>query len=326
MRVLILNQFFHPDLSAVAQLATDLAEDLVRAGHEVTVLAARGGYLGGGRLPTRETWRGVRIVRVATTSFGKASIPRRLADYASFYVSAMTHALLLERFDVVLATTAPPMIASIGAVLKAVKGSALVYWLQDVYPELAVTFGVARDGSPLVRAFEALSRATLRRSDAIVTLGAAMAERIVRKGVEPGRVHVVPNWADGATIQPVPEDANGFRRRNGMVGKSVVLYSGNMGRGHDMETLLGAARALRDRPDVVFAFIGEGAKRPVVEAAARELPSIRLFPYQPREALSESLSAGDVHVVTQDAATLGLIEPSKLYGVMAAGRPDAMTP
>ena len=94
-----------------------------------------------------------------------------------------------------------------------------------------------------------------------------------------------------------------------------------MGRAHDLSTILGAARALRDDPELRFVFVGDGAKRAEVEAAARDLPSIRLLPYQPRERLSESLSSGDVHVVTQEPCTLGLIEPSKLYGVMAAGRP-----
>ena len=321
MKVLLLNQFFHPYEDAVAQLATDLAEDLVAAGHQVTVLSARGGYQGGRQLPPRETWRGVQVVRVGATSFGKGSIAGRLADYATFYVSALVTALTLPRHDVVLATTAPPLVASIGAVLRTVKGTRFVYWLQDVYPELAVEFGVLGPRSPATWAFERISRATLRRADGVVVLGDAMAERVRAKGVAPGRVHVIPNWADGSGVRPVAHADNGFRRAHGFDGKRVVLYSGNMGRGHDLTTLLEAARRLRGEPDLVFAFVGDGARRAQVEAASRELPSVRLFPYQPRERLAESLSAGDVHVVTMDARTLGLLEPSKLYGVMAAGRP-----
>lgn len=321
MRILLLNQFFHPDLSAVAQLATDLAEDLVGAGHEVTALAARGGYLGEERLPSLETWRGVRIVRVAATSFGKRSIAGRVADYASFYATAAARGLALSRHDVVIATTAPPLVASIGALLRGVKGTRFVYWMQDVYPELAVEFGVIGPRSMAARTFERVARATLRRADAVVVLGEAMGDRIASKGVSPERIYVIPNWSDPAGVRPVPPGENAFLREHGLVGKTVILYSGNMGRGHDMRTLLDAARRLEDHTDLVFAFIGDGAKRAEVEAASRDLPSIRLIPYQPRERLAESLSAGALHVVTQDPCTLGLIEPSKLYGVMAAGRP-----
>jgi glycosyltransferase involved in cell wall biosynthesis len=321
MRILLLNQFFYPDHSAVAQLAGDLAEDLVAAGHQVTALAAKGGYLGGAPLPARETWRGIDILRVGATTFGKRSLPGRLADYATFYLSAAARSLLLPRFDAVIATTAPPLVATLAALLRAARGSRFVYWVQDVYPDLAVQFGVLHQGSPVARCLEALSRATLHRADAVVVLGDAMASRIVGKGVPSERVHVLPNWADGQVVRSIGHDVNPFRREHGLEGKTVVLYSGNMGRGHEMATLLDAIRRLRLEPGLVFAFIGDGARRAEVEAAARELSCIRLLPYQARDRLHESLSAGDVHVVSQDPGTLGLMEPSKLYGVMAAGRP-----
>jgi len=321
MRVLLLNQFFHPDLAATAQLATDLAEDLVVAGFEVTALAAQGSYLGGQRLPARENYKGVRIERARCTSLGKGSFAHRLLDYGTFYASAAARALATGRYDAVLAMSTPPLVAAIGALRRALRGTRFVYWLQDVYPELAVEFGVFRRHSLAALAFDAASRWTLRRADAVVVLGDAMGERVRRKGVAPERVHVVPNWADEQAIRPVPREENAFRRVHGLDGKRVVLYSGNMGRAHDVTTLLDAARLLRAEPDLVFLFIGDGAKRAEVEAAARELPSIRLMPYQPRQLLAESLSAGDVHVVTQASFTLGLMEPSKLYGAMAAGRP-----
>lgn len=320
MKVLLLNQFFHPDLAATAQIATDLAEDLAAQGLEVTALAAQGTYLGSARLPREETYRGVRIVRVPCTSLGKASIARRMADYGSFFLSAAARVLAGTRHDVVVAMSTPPLVASLGGAARALRGTRFVYWLQDVYPELAVEFGVLSPGSLAARGFDAVSRWTLRRADAVVVLGEAMAQRVRGKGVSSKRVHVIPNWADGAAIRPVGHDTNDFRREHGLDGKRVVLYSGNMGRGHDMGTILDAARRLRDVSDVVFLFVGEGAKRREVEAAARELANVKVLPYQPRERLAESLSAGDVHVVSQDRCTEGLIEPSKLYGVLAAGR------
>jgi glycosyltransferase involved in cell wall biosynthesis len=194
-----------------------------------------------------------------------------------------------------------------------------VYWVQDLYPELAVEFGVLRASSPTTRALDVLSRAILRHAEAVVVLGGAMSERVTAKGVARERIHVIPNWADGRSIRPVPHEENPFRREHGLDGKTVFLYSGNMGRGHDLSTLLAAARAMRD--EAVFMFIGDGAKRSEVESASHECSFIRLVPYQPRDRLAHSLSAGDVHLIAQDASTLGLMEPSKLYGILAAGRP-----
>ena len=342
MKVLLLNQFFHPDLSATAQLATDLAEDLVQAGFEVTALAARGAYLGGGRLAASETYRGVRIERVRCTSLGKASIGRRLLDYGSFFAAATARVLAGPRHDVIVAMSTPPLVAAIGAMRRSgprplalrqaqgertggevqrSRGTRFVYWLQDVYPELAVEFGVFGARSPAARLFGAASRWTLRRADAIVVLGEAMGERVRAKGVPAARVHVLPNWADGAAVRPAPAEADAFLKQHGLQGKRVVLYSGNMGRAHDLSTIVAAARLLRHRPELAFVFVGDGAKRGEVEAAARELPSIHVLPYQPRERLGASLSSGELHLVTQEPFTVGLVEPSKLYGAMAAGRP-----
>jgi glycosyltransferase involved in cell wall biosynthesis len=321
MHVLLLNQFFHPDVSAVAQLATDLGEDLAAAGFRVTALAARGSYLGGARLPAREDYRGIRIVRVQTSSLGKGSIAARAADYGSFMASAFARIAIAEKPHVILAMSTPPFVAAIGAAMRSLRGTRFVYWAQDLYPELAVEFGLLRRGSALTRALEFASSMIVRRADAVITLGEAMAARLVRKGARPDRVQVVPNWADPEKVRPIPHAANPFRAAHGLDGRLVVLYSGNMGRGHDVETLLAAAESFRERDDVAFLFIGDGFKRPLVERAANGNRRIQLLPYQTRNTLSQSLSAGDLHIVTQDANTEGLLEPSKLYGAMAVGRP-----
>jgi len=321
MKVLLLNQFFHPDLCATSQLATDLAQDLASAGIQVTALASRGTYLGGERLPARDRHEGVAIVRVAATSLGKRTVLHRAVDYASFYVSSAAALAALPRHDVVVALTTPPLIAAAGLVAKALKGSRLVCWVQDLYPEIAIAFGALSPRSIATRGMAAVSRAVLRRSDAVVALGDEMRSRCIAAGAAPERTSVIPNWADAGGVRPVPHASNALRTAVAGDARMVAMYSGNMGRVHDLETLLGAARLLRDRSEIAFVFAGDGAKRGQVEAAARELPNVRLAPYQPRERLSESLSAGDVHLVTLTSEVEGLAEPSKLYGIMAAGRP-----
>jgi glycosyltransferase involved in cell wall biosynthesis len=321
VKVLLLNQYFHPDLSATAQMLTDLAEDLAASGLEVTALATRGSYLGGGALPARDEHKGVAIRRLWATSLGKRSLVHRGLDYASFYASAALALATMPRQDVVVALTTPPLIAAAGLVARSLRGSRLVYWVQDLYPEVAVAFGVMSPGSPAARLMGAVSRAVLSRADAVVALGEAMRERCVAAGARPDRTAVIPNWADGAAVRPVPHEENPLRAELAGDARCLVMYSGNMGRGHDLGTLLEAARRLRHRRDVAFLFQGDGARRAEVERTAAGLSNLRLGPYQPRERLAASLSAGDLHLVSLDPPLGGLIEPSKLYGVMAAGRP-----
>lgn len=319
MRILLINQFFHPDICATAQLATDLAEDLAARGHEVTALATAGTYLGGGaRLPPIEHRRGVRIQRVRATSLGKATTANRLADYASYYGAAVGRALVDEVPEVTICMSTPPLIAALGAFAKW-RGSRFVYWVQDLYPDIATALGVVSESGLTTRVMHALSRRVLCAADAIVTVGDRMRARIAAKGICGERIHVVPNWADGSAIRPVPPEANTFRKAHGLTGP-VVMYSGNMGRAHDLETLLGMVRVMSAQ-GVTFVFVGDGTRRREIEAAARGSASVRILPYQARASLAESLSAGDVHLIGQRACAAGLMEPSKLYGILAAGRP-----
>ena len=321
MKVLLLNQFFHPDLSATAQMATDLCEDLAAAGIEVTAVATRGSYLGGGRLAARGEHRGVAIRRLWATSLGKRTVWHRALDYASFYASAAVAMAALPRHDVAVALTTPPLVAAAALVAKALRGTRLVYWVQDLYPEVAVAFGALGARSPAARLMAAVSRAVLARADRVVALGESMRERCIAAGAAADRAVVIPNWSDGAAVRSVPHRENPLRQGLAAGASCLVMYSGNLGQAHDLGTLLGAARALRDRGDVAFHFAGDGARRGEVEAAARSLPNVRLGPYQPRERLGAALSAADLHLVSLAPELEGLLEPSKLYGVMAAGRP-----
>lgn len=318
---MLLTQFFHPDESAISRMGTDLAEDLVALGFRVTVVAGRGTYLGGERLAAREQYKGIDIIRAQGTSLGKRNLTFRLADYISYSASAFTSVAFAEKPDVILAMSTPPFVPAIATAMRVLRGVRFVFWAQDLYPELAVEFGVLQRDSMPTRFLERVSAAILRQADSVITVGEAMAARLVSKGALPSRVHVVPNWADPEAIRPVTHADNTFRATQRLNGKRVVLYSGNMGRSHDIETILAAADTLRERTEVAFVFVGDGAKARLVAEAAHGNAAIRLVPYQPRHLLSHSLSAGDLHVVTQEAKTLGLMEPSKLYGVMAAGRP-----
>jgi colanic acid biosynthesis glycosyl transferase WcaI len=320
MKILLLNQFFPPDIAPTGQMAADLAEDLVAAGHQVTVVASRGNYLGGERHPERSTWRGVEVHRVAATSLGKRTLVHRALDYGSFYVGAGRALRRLSGQDVIIALTTPPLIAAVALPARR-RGTKVVSWVQDLYPEVAVAFGALPEWALTTRTMASVSRRILAGSDRVVVLGEAMKEKAVLAGAAEGRVAVIPNWVDGDVVRPVPHESNPLRAGMAREARFVVLYSGNMGRAHDVTTIVGAARRLADRPEIVFVFQGEGDKRVELELGTRGLPNVRFEPYQSRERLAESLSSADAHLVTLSPSVLGLLEPSKLYGVMAAGRP-----
>jgi colanic acid biosynthesis glycosyl transferase WcaI len=321
MRVLAINQFYAPDISAGSQILTELCEGLVAAGDEVTVVASRGTYLGGRRLPAREVVNGVQVVRAWATGFGKASIAGRLSDYSTFWASAIVSALRQPTVDVVLAVTTPPLIAAAAALVARARRVPLVTWTQDVYPEVAVAFGFMRKDSMATKLLLKIQRRTHLASDRIVAISPGMGKRLEAQGAPSSRIRVVPNWSDGSQIQPRDPATNAFRRDHGLRG-FVAMYSGNLGVAHEFETIMGAARILaKTCPDVQFLFIGDGQRRAEAVALASGLENVRFLPYQPKAMLGESLTAADAHLMTLRDGLDGLVVPSKFYGAIASGRP-----
>jgi glycosyltransferase involved in cell wall biosynthesis len=323
-KIIFVNRFFHPDLSATSQLLSDLAFDLA-ADREVVVITSALRYdEPHTRLPPRETVRGVRVRRVATTGFGRAGLIGKSIDLVSFHVAA-GFALTIEarRGDIIVAKTDPPLLSVVAAVAARLKGARLINWLQDVYPEVARALDVRGMGGAAGRVLRALRDASLEAAIVNVALGETMAGRLMAAGVSPASIRVAPNWTDETAITPLAPEQNSLRRAWGLEGKFVVAYSGNLGRAHEFETMLGAARLLTDEPAIRFLVIGDGhhARTLRAEAQAADVTNIDFQPYQPADRLSQSLSVGDVHWVSLRPELEGLIVPSKVYGVLAAGRP-----
>jgi colanic acid biosynthesis glycosyl transferase WcaI len=325
MRILILNQFFYPDHSATSQLMTDLAEGLVERGFEVTALASRGRYNGGAKLARRESHDGLKIERAWATSFGKANLAGRLCDYLSFYIGAAFKLLLLPRHDIVMALTTPPLIGLVAVTIGWLKHTRVISLMQDVYPDVAIALGALRRDSLASRLLGRVNRRVLESSSRIIVLGECMRERIVDilGPALKDRIDVIHNWADGSLIKPLDACKNSFIAQNGYQDRFLVLFSGNLGQVNDFQTLIESARLLKDRSDILFLFIGEGAKKEEIADFARRnnLTNIQMLPYQPREVLPQSIAAGDASVVTLADGLAGLSVPSKAYAIMAAGRP-----
>mgnify|MGYP001765847572 CR=1 FL=1 len=326
-------------------MLSGIAFGLASRGHEVSVITSRQRYdKPMSELPARETIDGVEVIRIATTRFGRDRLIGRAVDYLTFYLSAILAVLHhARRGDVVVAKTDPPMLSVVLWPIAALRGARLVNWLQDIFPEVAIALGVGSRGAGKV-GFTLLSwlrNLSLRRAALNVVLGDRMAAHVASLGVDGDRIAIVPNWADGTLIGPVTPQANPLRAAWGLEDTFVVGYSGNLGRAHDIATMLAAIEAVEAVASPVSAepaapsptdplaapvrwlFIGSGAQLQALKAgvAERGLTSVVFQPYQPQERLAQSLSVPDLHLITLKPELEGLIVPSKFYGITAAGRP-----
>jgi colanic acid biosynthesis glycosyl transferase WcaI len=317
-RLLVLNQYYWPGVEATANLLTDLCEGLA-ASYDVEVIT---GVLHEHEDEPRSLLRnGVAIRRVRSTAYDRTGLAARASNYFTYLGSALGKGLGAKRPDLVLCMTDPPMVGAVGLAVSRRFGAPLVVVCQDVFPETAVK--LRRLTNPVaVGALRAVVGSYLRRADRIVSIGDTMSKRLVAKGASPERITVIPNWVDVDEITPQRRD-NRWARENALAEGFVVMHSGNIGHAQDLETLVRAAVLLRDVPDLQVVIIGFGARHAATLELANRLgaTNVRFLPYQPREVLSESLSAADVHYLGLARGLAGYVVPSRINGVLSAGRP-----
>ena len=331
-RVLFLNQAYAPDAAATAQHCEDLARYLADRGHGVAVIASRSIYgKTGAQLPRRELRHGVQVHRVGLSLFGKRGIALRALDFGLFYIAAAWRATWItvpvgarrRRPDIVVTLTTPPFIGTVGTVLRRLRGCRHVYWAMDLYPDVLVAAGVSQPRGLMTRALAWLNRVQMRHCDRVVALGRCMQQRIRDKGVDPRQIEVIGVWAPTEPAErPADPAASSYREAWGLHGRFVVQYSGNFGLAHDYRTFCNAMLRLRDHPRITFLFAGGGKRIPEMQqfVADHGLEHVMFQPYQPREQLDELLTLADVHLISQSQAFTGVVVPSKLFGIMAAGR------
>lgn len=309
MHIVLLNQFFWPDAIATSQLLSDLARPLALE-HDVTAICGGAGVKVADSGP--DPGAGVSIIRARTLSFGHKG-PARLASYVSYLVSTVWHGLRLRGTSTFVTLTTPPILPVIGSVLGGVHRARHVIWEMDVYPDIATDIGYFRKGGIVDRVSGRVLDWSRRRSAAIIVLGDEMKARLVARGIPADKIHVAENWADSAEIAPQP-----FPQ-----GPLVVHYSGNLGLAHEVMTITSVIKRLRNHPDIRFVFVGGGPRRPDLERIchAEDIRNVEFRPYCSRANLGRNLAEGHLGLVTQLPQTLGSVVPSKIYGIMAAGRP-----
>ncbi len=322
VRILLLNLYYPPDTSATAKMARTVVDALIRR-HDVTVLCGRPSYD-----PTeRRAWRWyqtemagqTRVIRTGSTDFPRFEMKKRVLNYLSYVALAVPRALFVP-CDAVLAMTDPPFCGIVGAFVAMLKSKPYVYNIRDMYPDMAVGGSIVEPGL-LARIWEKMHRWALCRATRVVVLGEDMRARIAAKGVEPSRIVIV---RDGAEIFPTntPQPAPDLEVVRAIRGNFsfVLLHAGNLGFYGAWNTLVSAARSLAS-DGVGLVFVGDGARRAEVQAAAAGAGNIRFLDFLPAAKIPSVLAAADAHVITVKRGLEGVVVPSKMYGILAAGKP-----
>lgn len=327
MRICILNEYFYPDstggsgaiLSTLVRRLKDQYEDL-----EIDVITSKNLFRGeAGTLAPEEDWRGVKITRLSTPQPDKKSVRKRLTANMQ-YTAATFKALLARRgrkYDAILVVTAPPTLPLAAYMFARVTGTPYVYLVYDLYLDMAMAMGMIRKEGKLATRLTGLTASWFRRAAKVVILGRCMQDVVQsRYGVTDEQAEVIPIPANLEMVKPQPLDTE-FRRKHGLSG-FVVLYSGNFAQYQDFDTLLDAAKQLKDRADITFAFVGDGAKKEHIQSRVEgeKLTNVRMMPFVPEEELSDLLASASVSLVTLEKEMVGLAVPSKFYNIMASGR------
>lgn len=322
--ILLISEHNYPSQSSGGRLLQQLCSDLVGLGNRVSAISSAGQYTTdrGILLEPRETHDGVEYERFAPTRLDRRSLLKRSINEVTYSLRVGVRLLGRRRPDVLLVLSSPPFMLPVIAFVARLRKIPMVPVVMDVFPDMATVTGHLSRSSLIFRVWDAVQRASLRSAARVVVLGRCMRDVVARKS--PGvPIDVIPNWADD-DLRPMNRADNRFLEAHPRLRSSlVVMYSGNLGQFHDFETLLSAAEALRERPDVRFAVIGDGARRSWIEKqiAERRLDNVDLMPFQPAELLPHSLNAADIALVTLEQGAEGLCVPSKFYPLLAVGRP-----
>jgi glycosyltransferase involved in cell wall biosynthesis len=321
-RIWVISELYYPEDSGTGYFLTVLAESMA-ASREVHVICGQpNNWLRGVRAPRREQRHGVNIRRCRGTTLNKDRLPLRLINLFTITFSMFFAALLhIRRGDLVLVVTNPPTLPFPIVVAARLKRARCVLRIEDVYPEVLYAAGLMRPNSFLSRTANWMTRRLYRAADRVVVLGRDMEDLVARRlGSHNGNLVRITNWADVENVRPGCRLQNALLQQLGLTNKFVVQYSGTIGRIHGIEDILEAASQLGNS-NIHFLFIGSGAKKPLVEQAASTLRNVTVLPVRPREELSISLNACDVAIVSLISGMTGVSVPSRMYNILAAGKP-----
>lgn len=325
MKILIITELYYPEQNATGHFLTGIAEALVDENGSVSVLCAQPCYNQRGiKAPWTEEHHGVSIRRCRSTTFDPKKTFGRLLNFATTSLSIGWRSLLqIKRGDKVLVVTNPPLLPFLVRFACWLKGARFILLVHDVYPDVFVPLGLIKSTHPLYRLMSWVNGKLYASADAVVALGRDMSRLVQEKSKGKANVFVIPNWGDVVVITPTSKAENALLQELNLADQFIVHYSGNHGRTHDLLSLVEAANLLKDESDIHFLFIGEGSGKAeaVARAEALGLSNVTFRTFVDRSELNTSLNASDVSVVAFKKGMAGISIPSRLYNLMAAGKP-----
>ena len=329
----ILTEYFRPEESSTAQLLTELATGLADE-FDVRVATAYPNYHSDeteSSLPAREHQDGVEITRMRATRFHKDSVPLRVINWVTFTILACVHLLKhSDPDDRHLVLSNPPILPFAAWVTNRIHDIEYTYLIHDMYPDMPIGLGYLNGDGVIARSWENAIRAVYRDTDHIVVLGESMKRRLTEKMADdpefsPDKIEVIHNWEDEKFVQPMNKSENDFAHKQGTTDKFTLVYSGNIGRYHDVGTAIEAIEILESRgyDDIQLLVIGEGGRKEEYQrkVSRSNIENVEFLPFQPMERLPESLTCGDASLVAIDEEMEGICVSSKLYSSLAAGDP-----
>ncbi|MDX1976144.1 MAG: glycosyltransferase family 4 protein [Pseudanabaenaceae cyanobacterium bins.68] len=331
-KLTVITQFYPPDFAATGQLVHELVQALAAEGYQILVYTGMPGYaFNQAEAAGYEYQNHTTIRRTRAAQISPKRIRGKLLNSLFFWLRSLVKLRHSElRGSHFLITSAPPFLGMVGWFYHKLFGHSYTCLVYDIYPDVAVRLGVIGLDHPLVKLWQWINCRVWRRANSLIVLSESMKELLLSQYAKripqlASKIFVIHNWADQKLIQPLAKSNNPFAIAHNLVDPFVVQYSGNLGRCHDVDTIIETIYLLRDYPQIRFVFIGSGAGIPLVEQAiaTSNLTNVSFLPYQDKQTLPYSLTACDLALVSIKAVAEGVVTPSKVYGILAAGVPIA---
>ncbi len=326
MNLLFFNRSFYPDTEATGQFLTELCEDLVKLGHHVTVVCGRSYHVNNKsafKFIAYESYKGIDIFRAYSTRFSKSILLFRLINLGTYFLFAFIAGFFVRQTPgIVIAQTDPPLSGLLGIVFSKWYKAKFIYSCKDIYPDVGIITG--RLTNPILNfLLKIINQISFEWSDKVICLGEDMKKRIIERGIEPNKIDIVYDWADTSVLCPVQPSENTFISKYNLNNYFTIMYSGNIGLTQGLDKIIEVADYFKGKSQVKFILVGDGAEKGRLQNLIQEkkLTNIELLPYQPKEELKYSLSAPDIHLITMQEGLAGIMVPSKIYGILACGKP-----
>lgn len=323
MRILIVSEFFYPYKTGTQKILTELAEDFVEYGADVSVLTTKCSCREEKQeLTTREVYKGIKIKRIFSTDGNRDSKFWRIVNYLTFLISLFFNLLFNRNYEELLFVSNPPVAPFIGYIIKKIRGKQYSYLVHDVYPDVAVALGVIGEQGKVTKLMNWINNKIYNNAKKVIVLGSDMKDVIKSKGIEENKLRIVTNWADNkVTHKEIVQDD--FKLKYGLKDKFNVLYTGNISEVHEIDTIVECAKQLSDKVDIQFTFVGDGKrKKQLLEMKEKgELSNVQILEYMYGEEYNNMLNSADVFITTLRSGIEGLGVPSKTYTYMSVYKP-----